>query len=82
MSDRFRLHCGLLHSVENMEQCSNIGERTRSGKNPGKAQATQSHDVSPEQTISEDMSALSLMEHEQQAIADIAQLELEERVFI
>ena len=79
MSNRLCLHCGSLHSLKNMKQCSNIGERTCSGKKAGKALMVQSHDVSPEQAMSEDMSVLSLMKCKQQTIADIAHVELEER---
>ena len=46
-------------------------KKTRSGKKTEKASTNPSRDVSPEQALSEVMSALSLMEWEQQPSADI-----------
>ena len=48
----------------------------------GKTSTNPSCDVLSELALSEDMSTLSLMEREQQAIADIARLELEESIII
>ena len=68
MSSSLCLHCGLLHCSENMESCVNVSERTHSSKKTGKALMNQSWCDSPEHAQSEDMSALSLMEHEQQPV--------------
>ena len=63
-----------------METCA-VSECTCKAKKTGKVSKNASHEVSPELSISEDMSAMSLMEREQQALAAIAQIELEDQVF-
>ena len=70
---------GLVHT-STMEACqATIVERTRGTKKAGKASKSASREHLPESLLSEAMSALR--EREQQVLADIAHIELENRVF-
>ena len=63
-----------------MDAFSSVRERTHGGKNSGKRLRNAPRDLSLEEALSQGWSADSLMEHEQQAIADITHIELEDRV--
>ena len=73
------LNCGVVHTSK-MDSCM-VSERTQVSKKSGKASKSVSREVSPEVSISEDMSAMSFQEREQQALNDIARIELEEHVY-
>ena len=64
-----------------MDACEpNISECTHATKKGRKALKGASREALPELSLSEDMLTMSLMEREQEAIADIARIELEVRV--
>ena len=74
MPKEFCANCGELHSTE-MAECAILSETTRSGKKTGKTSKNPSRE---DQALAEDMSTMSLVEREQQALPDIAQIELED----
>ena len=73
------LDCGTVHSSK-MDTCQSVSERTRATHKVGKASKSVSREVSPE--MCEDISAMSLMECEHQALADVIRIELEDRVLL
>ena len=63
-----------------MDTCPNVSECTRRGRKAGKDSEEMSHDVSPDVSLVEDFSSLSLLEREKKALAGIECIELEDRV--
>ena len=67
--------------VHNGSLPSDCGGTHTRRKKAGKASKSASREHSPESLLSEAMSAMTLKEREQQVLADIARIELENRVF-
>ena len=79
----FCLRCGYSHDSTNMEACEKPIEkiRTRAGKKAEKLSVKPpSRDSSPEESICQSLSGMTLEERERQVLADIAAIKLENRV--
>ena len=77
MPKGFCIDCRQIHAA-NMDTCPNVSERTCGGRKAGKASKDTSRDVSPDASLVEDFSSLSLLEREKRELADIERIELED----